>query len=53
MQMEYFCTLKEVAEQLGISTAQARSIERSALEKFKLALIAKGFDEDEIAELMD
>jgi hypothetical protein len=28
-------------------------IERSALEKFKLALIAKGFDEDEIAELME
>ncbi|MGA0169970.1 MAG: sigma factor-like helix-turn-helix DNA-binding protein [Pseudomonadales bacterium] len=53
MQIEYHCTLKEVAEQLGVSTAQARSIERSALEKFKQALIAKGFDEEEIAELME
>ena len=47
MQLEYFCTLKEVAEQLDLDGA-GRSIERSALEKFKLALIAKGFDEDEM-----
>lgn len=45
MKVEYHCTLKEVAEELGLSTTHVKNIERQALEKLRRFFEIEGYDE--------
>ena len=46
MKVDYHCTLKEVAEELGLSTTHVKNIERQALEKVRRFFEIEGYDEE-------
>lgn len=46
-------TLKEIAEDLGISRERVRQIERQALAKVKANLIRQGFEADDCIDLRE
>ena len=45
MKVDYHCTLKEVAEELVLSTTHVKNIERQALEKVRHFFEKEGYDE--------
>lgn len=45
-------TLQEIANELGVSVERARQIEAAALVKLRASLIARGFDHEDIDELL-